>query len=172
MVHLCWNCKFLIDYSQKTRCCLRKPKENCQERMNVSPIMAGFVGVFDGHDGNLASEYCSQGLVPHIIAEHGARCAPPSRNSWSFANDSATAALDIGVDCEKQDLEISYIAAFQKSHQRFCNHIGPPTFEEVCKCAPLRTERPRNYNPAKWLMHSTPAQKGGSTACTVAVVST
>ena len=141
---------------------------DCQKKLNCQPTYAGFIGVFDGHDGCECSAYCAKGLLPHIVAEQAHRCAP-KKKSWSLSNDSATTALDF--EFPNQDMEITFISAFQKAQQRFCNHMPPPTFEEICKHLPLKAERSKGFNPVNWLASGTPPKRGGSCACTMSVVS-
>lgn len=152
-----------------------KPVDDCYKRTASKQKLAAIFGVFDGHDGDSASSYCAKGLAPHIMAELDVRCSstPTQRKSWSFSNDKAMAALDFETTRPAQngDIELSYIAAFQNAQQRFCNYMDPPRFEEVCNHLPLKTNHWKSYNPINWLGSSTPSRRGGTTACTLSLVS-
>lgn len=146
--------------------------------------MAAFCGVFDGHDGDFASEYCCQGIVPHIVAELISRSSnlqsstAAAQKKWGFGGDSANAPLNLsGEDPDNKkkipqtDMTIPYTAAFQKAHNRFCNHMVPPSFEEVAKASPLKVAPPASFNPMQWMATAQAPARGGTTACTMSVVS-
>lgn len=138
------------------------------------------MGVYDGHDGDFASEYCRQGLLPHIVAE--LRSIQQSPKGWGFAVDRANAPLKLnegnGKDdpASKLDMEAPYTAAFQKAEERFGNELEPPTFDEVSRTqvTPLKVAPPGSYNPVQWIATATTTtepRRGGTTACTMSLVS-
>ena len=135
--------------------------------------MAAFVGVYDGHDGDLASEYCSTGLVPHILFELSSQSQQQAR--WGFGPDRANAPLDFETPevskSSSSKLKQEYVAAFQKAHDRFCNNLEAPTFEEISKPGLLKVAPPSSYNPMQWMATAVPPPRGGTTACTMSVVS-
>ena len=154
---------------------------NCQIKLDCEPQLSAFMGVYDGHDGDFASEYCRQGLLPHIIAELRSTTQQSSKG-WGFAVDRANAPLKLeeGVGKEdstsKLDMEVPYTAAFQKAEERFGNELEPPTFDEVSKTqvTPLKVAPPGSYNPMQWISSATAAaepRRGGTTACTMSLVS-
>lgn len=136
--------------------------------------MAAFVGVYDGHDGDFASEYCSQGLVPHILSELTSQSAE-QLSRWSLAADRACAPLDFETP-ETADKTVSpmknqYVDAFTKAHDRFANKLEPPSFVEISKPGLLKVAPPTNYNPMQWMATPPAPPRGGTTACTMSVVS-
>lgn len=137
------------------------------------------MGVYDGHDGDFAAEYCRKGLLPHILAEQSSRTQQPAPK-WSFAVDRANAPLQLDEGASKDkngssklNMEIPFVAAFQKAETRFGNQLDPPTFEEVSKIqtTPLKLAPPGSYNPMQWMTTPADPQRGGTTACTMSVVS-
>lgn len=138
--------------------------------------MAAFVGVFDGHDGDLASDYCRKGLVPHIISElSGQSVAAVQVSRWSIAADRACAPLDFETsessNPSTSEMSHQYISAFHRAHDRFCNNLEPPSFDEVSQPGPLKVAPAASYNPMQWMATPIPSQRGGTTACTMSVVS-
>ena len=136
--------------------------------------MAAFVGVYDGHDGDLCSEYCSKGVVPHILSELSQTVAATQQSRWGFAADRACAPLDFETpdsSNKSSELKPQYVSAFHKAHDRFCNNMEPPTFEEIKAPGPLKVAPPASYNPMQWNLTGTVSQRGGTTACTMSVVS-
>lgn len=153
---------------------------NCQIKLDCEPQLSAFMGVYDGHDGDFASEYCRQGLLPHIIAEQRSTNQQSSKG-WGFAVDRANAPLNLDKGAGKDDptlkldMEIPFTAAFQKAEERFGNELEPPTFDEVSKtqATPLKLAPPGSYNPMQWIATAatgTEPRRGGTTACTMSLV--
>jgi hypothetical protein len=99
-----------------------------------------FCGVFDGHNGAAAAQYCSKGLFPHVLLEMtetlsadmrtkpdataGTKCSEDkSLKAQSNVKDSAGALKII--------LEPCYKRAFEKAQEQFTRNGHPPTFYEV-----------------------------------------
>ena len=152
---------------------------NCQIKLDCDPQLSAFIGVYDGHDGDFASEYCRQGLLPHIIAEQRSNIQPS--NGWSFTSDRANAPLNLDDGASKDDpalkldMEIPFTSAFQKAEERFGNNLEPPTFDEVSKtqATPLKLAPPGSFNPMQWIATAavgTEPRRGGTTACTMSLV--
>lgn len=141
----------------------------CQKKLKCEPRMAAFVGVYDGHDGDLASDYCSKGLVPHIISELTPQSSAQTQR-WSFSVDRANAPLNFETSETKDRssaFNLQYIAAFQKAQNRFQNKLEPPSFEEVCKPGALKVSPSQSF--IQWMATPTEIQRGGTTACTLSV---
>lgn len=145
--------------------------EQCQRQLQLChPLMVGFIGVFDGHDGDLASEYCSKGLVPHVLAEFYARSSNDSIKTTE-GNESERQTNRLLFEKEK-DLTVAFVGAFQKAQTRFQQNIIPPSFEEVCNDSPLKIRRDGANEILEWICsgEETPP-RGGTTACTLSIVS-
>jgi hypothetical protein len=146
----------------------------CQKKLHCEPRMAAFVGVYDGHDTDLASSYCSKGLVPHILSELTSRSSPRLTSGWNLVGpDRANVPLTFETqeDPSYSDMQIPYIAAFQKAHERFVNKLDPPSFEEIMQqIGPIKVAPPVNLNPISWMTGTAEPQRGGTTACTMSVV--
>jgi len=122
---------------------------NCQSRLET-PLVA-FAGVFDGHDGRLASEYCSEGLLQHILIE----------TAQSVAKDK----------CNKDPqkiLKVAYVNAFHNAQTRFGAQDHPPTFQEVNRRGVWRNGRLKRF----FCGNKDDSLHGGTTACTLSIVST
>ncbi|CAB9522403.1 Protein phosphatase 2C 3 [Seminavis robusta] len=146
----------------------------CQKKLRCEPRMAAFVGVFDGHDTDMASEYCSKGMVPHILSELTGQSVQRGSQMWNIMGpDRANAplAFDTIDDPTHSDMEIPFIAAFQKAHERFANKMDPPTFDDLSKLGgtPIKVAPPTSLNPMQWMATSPEPQRGGTTACVMSV---
>jgi hypothetical protein len=106
-------------------CCIANCSENCQKQMDPQvPRMMAFAGVFDGHDGPLASEYIAEGLLPHILSET-AECIHMHGSKWL----QKVKAVDGTITASA--LEAGYVNAFHRAEERFAANESPPTLEEV-----------------------------------------
>jgi serine/threonine protein phosphatase PrpC len=119
--------------------------------------MAAFFGVFDGHDGARAAEYCHKGLLPHILSETQ-YCIDKQRG---------------GSKVESSTLETGIINAFHYAQTRFGNKMSPPTFQDVENG--VKATRFDNKGSIARIMSGTVPRKrkprGGTTALTLSIVS-
>lgn len=136
------------------------------------PILLAFAGVFDGHDGPKAAEYCATGLLPHIFLELQKLAAPKKRlsayttkMSSSTLPDASTAVL----------LEQTYVNAFHHAHERFGSSLEPPSIEDnnnnnniaiMGKQSSWRSSLALRRKP----VHRSAQIFGGTTACTLSLV--
>lgn len=146
---------------------LRRPASNTRNpTSNGFPTLLAFAGVFDGHDGSKASDYCAKGLLPHILleAENAGKKKLGKRRFSPLSSDS-------GADIRLQEavkelplLESIYVRAFHHAQERFGEGMEPPKIgKTVAKQISWRTLLRRKSHH--------PVEAGGTTACTLSLVS-
>jgi hypothetical protein len=113
-----------------------------------------FAGIFDGHDGSLASEYCSMGLLPHILAE--------TQNCASKLSPSLKGDINLQV------LKQGHINGFTWAQTRFATGSNPPTFRDL-KCGPSYVRNSRSFFQ-RLCGGPPPSLRGGTTATTISLV--
>lgn len=116
--------------------------------------MVGYVAVLDGHDGPNASEYCSKGLLPHILAETE-YCLRTGKKKV-MDGSAISCSVDAGI-----------MNAFHRAQARFAANCEPPTFEEVKE----NTTRGDNGLLARMRRIRKPRPRGGTAALTLSLVS-
>jgi serine/threonine protein phosphatase PrpC len=119
-----------------------------------NPALVAFVGLFDGHDGPLASSYCSSGLLQHILIE-------TELSIHSKRNESK--------DSKEARLKAAYVLAFHNAQERFSLNRDPPTFEDLKERRATKKERNRGIMRLIDGKDKTP-KRGGTTACTLSIV--
>lgn len=121
-------------------------------------VLMFFCAVFDGHDGAKAADYCSKGLLPHILAETYAM----TKKYVTSSNDA-----DGDTDMKRKILSSSYDESFRRAQRRFGSYCTPPTFEELSDgVAKVRMNKGFWYR-----LCCTPQRglRGGTTATTLAL---
>jgi hypothetical protein len=113
-----------------------------------------FAGIFDGHDGSLASEYCSMGLLPHILAE--------TQNCASKLNPSLKGDINLQV------LKQGHINGFSWAQTRFATGSNPPTLRDL-KSGPSSVRNSRSFFQ-RLCGGPPPSLRGGTTATTISLV--
>jgi hypothetical protein len=68
--------------------------------------MLAYIGVFGGHDGPLEAEYCSEGLLQHILDE---------------TQDCVRFKMTVAIDGTRDEspLDAGIVNAFYRAHARF-----------------------------------------------------
>ena len=130
--------------------------------------MVAFIAAFDGHDGQLASEYCHKGLLPHILSETK-DCM--YKHIDDGPNDNLVKTLAHARDAKVQSpLDASIINACHRAQARFGMNLHPPTFEDVKKG--VKTTRFDNKGLLSRLAVGRKRKpRGGTTALTLHIVS-
>jgi len=145
---------------------LSSPVECQTSRAALTPQMVAFAGVFDGHDGATAAEYCSQGLLKHILMETNACIAQRERASIGRCSESSISLQTNYVSL----LEEGYALAFHKAQEAFACDSAPPTFDVVKRYARTR-RRQRNSGFLRRFFSPKEDRPGGTTACVLSIVS-
>lgn len=148
------------------------------------PRLLAFCGVFDGHDGARAADYCAKGLLAHIFLEAtelSKKRSPPNasaagrlRRRFSPSNAKSELATDFALKEAVQELsdplEAAYVRAFHHAQERFGAGLEPPV--PACKLSKLGKQlswrsllRPKSQQVVDNLV------PGGTTACTLSLVS-
>jgi len=154
-----------------------------------------FVGVFDGHDGPQAAQYCAEGLLPHVLIE--------MNKELRGKNESPKKACGENVSSWKSHFEPIYCRAFQNAHKQFAETGKPPCLDDVLRkrslppiperpyprrsCSPPEqalsdSKQPEDRKRHRFFHWKSPktnrkkfkansAQTGGTTACTLSIVS-
>ena len=142
------------------------PSVNCQRsRAALTPQMVAFAGVFDGHDGATAAEYCSQGLLQHVLIETNASIAQRERASIGRCSEHSDALHTNSISL----LEEGYVLAFHKAQEGFASNTAPPTFDDVKRSTRTRRRR-RNSGFVRRLFAPKEDRPGGTTACVLSIV--
>jgi hypothetical protein len=141
---------------------------DCQKRDDNVPVLVGYTALFDGHDGPACSEYCSQGLLSHILAEISDSYQKTS-SSNKDRNSQPKMIETVSGDSVSTPIEAGFINAFHQAQTRFANDMPPPTFRDV-ELGPAAT-RSKSSILRQWLRTGKRDIKGGTTACVVSVVS-
>lgn len=142
---VCYDCPLLV---------------HCQEEVFAdSPhILVGYAGVFDGHDGKSASEYCADGLLNHIVAETvelDHRYTDSRKPIMAVDGTESFSPLDVGT-----------INAFHRAQARFAAGMSPPKFDDVKKGA--KATRWIRSPFERFRASPVPPPRGGTTAVTLA----
>ena len=134
---------------------------------NGFPSLLAFAGVFDGHNGPKASEYCAKGLLPHILLEAESKKPTTALRKRRFSPTITDSGAEIRLQEAVQDLpplESIYVRAFHHAHERFGSGMEPPEMNKaVTKQMSWRSLLRRKTNQ--------PEVFGGTTACTLSLVS-
>jgi hypothetical protein len=128
--------------------------------VDESSSMQAFAGVFDGHDGPAAAEYCAKGMLPHILLEmddinnlkhdslwskHSHRFSQRSQrrsNSGRFLKDIQFVPNNEQTPLTRAErgkklsglrarIQPGYNRAFKKAQSQFAETGTPPTFHDV-----------------------------------------
>lgn len=121
--------------------------------------MAAFFGVFDGHDGARAAEYCYKGLLPHILSE--TQYCMLKHNKQRGGSKVKLSLVQTGI-----------INAFHHAQTRFGNKMSPPTFQDVKNG--VKATRFDNKGSIARMCGTVPRKRkprGGTTALTLSIVS-
>jgi hypothetical protein len=176
--------------------------------------LLAFGGVFDGHDGPDAAEYCARGLFPHVLEETRdyealqeetgrrerlwrtlSRRLSPSRRSLcddAINLDNGSPSSTDNARTErlawwKDRLQQGYERAFERAQEQFAKTGTPPDLvEEKERREPLEQAPPpikasrlrstvqkltTRLAPAKDATACRNVRAGGTTACTLSIVS-
>jgi hypothetical protein len=159
--------------------------------------MLAFSGIFDGHDGPLAAEYCANGLLQHILMEtistEMERAAGMSDSASQIEEtfpstdrtDTKASSLSIWDHQEQlKDLDKVYVRAFHHAQDQFAATGIPPTFDDVAASSTKRQQQSKqkkeHYHRGRRLRRKLFGSRfrfagdirpGGSTACTLSIVS-
>jgi hypothetical protein len=162
---------------------LRVPKiqstqstESCQRRFRRIPRMLAFAGVFDGHDGDAASQYCVDGLLQHMLQStflHYLHLLSSSQRSLASSDGGGDSLLlaEATTLLPHEDPVLLPLAqamqhAYEQAESEFASDERPPTFAQVG----TRMTRRRSSRLLKRVLYTTPPKAGGTTACTLSVV--
>lgn len=167
------------------------------QRNKEGPQLQAFAGVFDGHDGPDAAKYCASGLLPHILLEMNKsktdtaqEVARKNFRTNKKATNKRSSSLDNNKDADNEDLssclsnlQPHFCSAFEGAQDRFNKTGCSPTLYEVQDNNQKATlESPPSSKPrtlSKFVKRvlqkeekvKKPIRKGGTTACTVSIVS-
>jgi serine/threonine protein phosphatase PrpC len=155
-----------------------------------------FAGVFDGHDGSAASQYCSDGLLQHILQaiylqhHHSSQRHVMSRRGLLSHSDSHE-DTDTKTDTTDKDTQSALShnlpttllpdnpsvllisraiqSGFEQAQDEFGMDSFPPTFQQVG----TRMTKRRSNRLLRRVLNAAPGPKaGGTTACTLCLVRT
>jgi serine/threonine protein phosphatase PrpC len=124
------------------------------QSQTLHPPLVAFAGVFDGHDGPLASTYCSNGLLQHILIE-----------TYKSIHDEENEFKDT-----KEAPKAAYVLAFHHAQDQFSRNRDPPTFEDLKGKQAMKKQRDRSVMHLLGSKDKAP-KRGGTTACIISIVS-
>lgn len=128
-----------------------------------APKIVGMAGVFDGHDGGAASEYCSEGIMQHILAEVSDSFHINNDQSPASSSSCSIPTMMNGVET-KSVLEAGLINAFYQAQERFGMKMKPPTLEDFRLGGVDKTRAKRLGALKRMLNAAAPPRRGGTTA--------
>jgi len=166
------------------------------QKNKEGPQLQAFAGVYDGHDGPEAAKYCASGLLPHVLLEMNKRetaDAPEGARRNFLPNSKKKVIQSTSMNSRQIDNEVlsnglsslqpHFCRAFENAQDRF-NETGlPPTLYEVqdnnqkasFELSPTSKARKLSKFVNRVLRKeedgTKPIRKGGTTACTMSIVS-
>ena len=164
----------------------KKVNNNNNDNGSSFPTLLAFAGVFDGHDGPKAAEYCSKGLLAHILYEQSSAASSSQNKNHHLgmkrrfppttpptATTTTIASTNVRASTEEDLLENTYVRAFHRAHERFGAGMEPPTTNNSTTTSSMSLGKQsswRNLLKRRRANHHTQVI-GGTTACTLSLVS-